>query len=57
MVAADGGGTAALGKDGDPEKMYTFASGKKRIGSRCYAEFMYTFVYLVENASRGKSRA
>ena len=28
-------------------KMSTFVSGKKRVGSRRYAEFMSTFVYLV----------
>ena len=43
----------ALAKAG---KMSTFVSGKKRVGSKRYAGFMYTFVYLVEKAGRGKSR-
>ena len=30
--------------------MTTFASGKKIVGSRCYAKFMYTFVYWIEHA-------
>jgi hypothetical protein len=37
-------------------KMSTFASGKKAIVSRRYAEFMSTFAYRVEKAGRGKSR-
>ena len=57
ISVAVAGRVAALGKDGDTEKMYTFVSGKKTINSRHYAEFMYTFVYLVEKGDRGKSRA
>jgi hypothetical protein len=44
--------TEASGK-----KMYTFVSGKRVIDSRHYAEFMSTFVYLLEKGVLAKSRA
>ena len=47
---ADGDGRAVAGK------MYTFVSGKRVIDSRHYAEFMSTFVYLLEKGVLAKSR-
>jgi hypothetical protein len=51
-----GGFTADGGEGAIREKMTTFAHGKKRGYSRHYAEFMSTFVYLLEKAGLGKSR-
>ena len=38
------------------KKMYTFVSGKNVIDSVRYADFMSTFVYLLEKAGSAKSR-
>jgi hypothetical protein len=39
---------------GEIGKMYTFVSAVLPVESRHYAAFMYTFVYRVEKAVRGK---